>query len=130
MSELKDWYWLSSWLYLSRYLNFVMRGKNLTKPPSLKSVTHPPMMKLGSYTLPKKIQKLYESRGTTLEFCWHQDFVTGNQQILPYQEIQILIPFRSTISNSTNFSRVFKHCFNKHGHNFNDVNKNGYPRPS
>ena len=48
--------------------------------------TYPTMMKLGKVKLYlKKIQKLYESRDTPLEF-------------------------------------------NKHGHNFDDVSKNGYPR--
>ena len=37
----------------------------------------------------KKIQKIYESRDTPPEFCWHQPFFIGNQQILIYQEIQI-----------------------------------------
>ena len=41
------------------------------------------------------------TRDTPLEFCWH--FFTGNQQISLYQEKQIEIPFRSIISNSTNF---------------------------
>ena len=52
--------------------------------------TYPTMMKLGT-VIPylKKIQKIYESRDTPLEFCWHQHFFTGNQQILLYQEIQI-----------------------------------------
>ena len=34
-----------------------------------------------------------ESRDTPLDFSWHQHFFTANQQILPYQEIQILIVF-------------------------------------
>ena len=52
--------------------------------------TYPTMMKLGSIIpYPKKIQKIYESRDTPLEFCWHEHFFTGNQQILLYQEIQI-----------------------------------------
>ena len=44
--------------------------------------TYPTMMKLGT-VIPylKKIQKLYESRDTPLEFA--------NQEILLYQEIQI-----------------------------------------
>ena len=60
--------------------------------PSLKSVTHPTMIKLGT-VVPylKKIQKLRESHGTALEFCPHQHFFTGNHQILLYQEIHILI---------------------------------------
>ena len=32
------------------------------------------------------------------------------------------------ISNSSNFSCVFKDHFTKHGLNFDDVSKNGYPR--
>ena len=93
--------------------------------------TSPIMMKLGT-VIPylKKIQKLYELRDTPLEFCWHGTFFTGSHQILLYQEIQIKIPFRHIVSDSSNFSWVFKDCFNKHGHNFDDVSKNGYPRPS
>ena len=34
------------------------------------------------------------------------------------------------ISNSFNFSRVFKYFGNKSGYNFNDASKNDYPRPS
>ena len=100
------------------------------KRPPLPKICHtyPKMMKFGT-VVPylKKIQKLYESRDTPLEFCWHQNFFTGNQQILRYEEIQIQIPFRYIISNSPNFSWVFKDCFNKHGPNFDDVNKNAYP---
>ena len=59
-------------------------------PPSLKSVTHPTIMKLGAVIpYPKKIKKIYESRDTPLEFCRHQHFFIGNQKILQYQEIQI-----------------------------------------
>ena len=38
---------------------------------------------------PKKVQKIYESRDTQLEFCCYQHLFTENQQILLYQEIQI-----------------------------------------
>ena len=52
--------------------------------------TYPTMMKRGTVIpYPKKIQKIYESRDTPLEFYWHQHFFTGNQQILLYEEIQI-----------------------------------------
>ena len=34
------------------------------------------------------------------------------------------------LSNSSNYSSVFKDCFNKHGQNFDDISKNGYPRSS
>ena len=38
-------------------------------PPSLKSVTYPTMMKRGTVIpYPKKIQKIYESRETPLDF--------------------------------------------------------------
>ena len=62
-------------------------GEPKSPPTSLTKICHtyPIMMKLGSYNLPKKIQKMYESRDTSLEFCWHQKFFTGNQQTLKYQ---------------------------------------------
>ena len=43
--------------------------------PSLKCHTYPTMMKLGT-VIPylNKIQKIYKSRDTPLEFCWHQHF--------------------------------------------------------
>ena len=46
-------------------------GRGGTKrPPSLKSVTHPTMMKLGTVIPhPKTIQKMYELRDTPFEFC-------------------------------------------------------------
>ena len=52
--------------------------------------TYPTMTKLGT-VIPylKQIQNIYESRDTPLEFCWHQQFISGNQQIWLYQEIQI-----------------------------------------
>ena len=78
----------------------------------------------------KKVQKMYDSRDTRLEFCWHHDFSPENQQILLYQEIQIYIAFWCIISSSFNFSWVFEDCFNKHGCNYYDVSKNGYSRPS
>ena len=52
--------------------------------------TYPTMMKLGTVISHlKKIQKVYESRGAPPDFCWYQQFFTGNQQVLLYQEIQI-----------------------------------------
>ena len=54
--------------------------------------TYPTMMKLGTI-IPylKKIQKIYFSLDTPFEFYWHQHFLTENQQLLIYQEIQIKI---------------------------------------
>ena len=90
-----------------------MEGKKAPLP--IVCHTYPTMMKLGSYTLPKEDQKIYESRDAPLEFCWHQLFFPRNHQILLYQEI--LIAFWYIISNSFNFYWVFKDCFNKHGYN-------------
>ena len=58
--------------------------------PSRKSVTH--ILQWWNFAVipyPKKIQKICVSLDTPLEFCWHQHFFTGNQQILLYKEIQI-----------------------------------------
>ena len=61
-----------------------------TPPLSKICHTYSTMMKLGT-VIPclKNFQKLYESPDTPFEFCWHQHFLAGNQQILLYQEIQI-----------------------------------------
>ena len=52
--------------------------------------TYPTMMKLFR-VIPylKKIRKIYELRDSPPDFCWHQEFFTGSQQIYLYQEIQI-----------------------------------------
>ena len=52
--------------------------------------TCPTIMKLGT-VIPylRKIQKMYKSRDTSLEVCWHHHFFTGNQKILLHQEIHI-----------------------------------------
>ena len=39
----------------------------------------------------KKIQKICESHDTSLEFCWHQHFFTGNQQILIHRSLKIIL---------------------------------------
>ena len=62
-------------------------------PPSLLPkicFTYPAMMKLGTF-IPylRKIQKMYKSHDTSLEFCWHQHFFTENRQILLHQELHI-----------------------------------------
>ena len=56
---------------------FGVGGGGVQKGPLPKTChTYPTMMKLGT-VIPylKKIQKLYESRDTPLEFCWHQHFL-------------------------------------------------------
>ena len=103
------------------------------KCPPLPKICHTylTMMKLGT-TIPylKKIQKINESCDTPPEFCWRQFSFTRNQQISKYQEIQTQIAFWFIISNSFNFSWVFKDFFNKPGYNFDDVSKNCYPGDS
>ena len=68
------------------------RMGGIKRPPPLPKIyhTYPATMKLGK-VIPylKMIQKIYESRDTSLEFCWHQHFFTGKQQILLYEEIQL-----------------------------------------
>ena len=92
--------------------------------PSVKSVKHIlQWWNLAVIPCLKKSQKIYESRDTSLVLCWHQQFFTGNQQILLDQKIQIKIAFWHIISNSLNFFWVFKYFFYKHGHNFDDVSK-------
>ena len=52
--------------------------------------TYPTMMKLGTViSYLRKIQKMYKSGDTFLASCRHQHFFTGNQKILPHQEIHI-----------------------------------------
>ena len=54
------------------------------KRPLLPKICHtyPTMMKLGTVILYlKKIQKIYESPDTLLEFYWRQHFFTGNQSL-------------------------------------------------
>ena len=67
-------------------------GGEAKSPPPVPKTCHiyPTMVKFVT-VIPylRKIQKIYESGDTPLEFCWHQHFYTGNQQILLYQEIQI-----------------------------------------
>ena len=61
-------------------------GKKVPPPPKI-CHTYPTMMKLGT-VLPyfKKTQKIYESRDTPVDFCWHQHFFIENQQIFTISE--------------------------------------------
>ena len=109
----------------------VGEGPESVPPPPKICHTYPTMMKLGTL-IPylKKIRKIYKSRDTRdtpLEFCRHQRFFIGNQQVLLYQEIQIYIIFWYIVSNSFNFFWVFNDFFNEHD---NYVNENCYSRPS
>ena len=57
-----------------------------------------------------KIQKIRITwlRDILLDFCWHQDLFTGNQQLSLCQEIEIWIGFQYIILNSLNVLCVFK----------------------
>ena len=52
------------------------------------------MMKFGA-VIPylKKIQNIYESRDTPLNFCWHQHFFIGNQRFLYMKKYRYRLPF-------------------------------------
>ena len=67
-------------------------GYRGAKRSSLSKICHTylTLMKLGT-GIPylKKIQKAHKSCDTPLESCWHQHFITGNQQFLLYQEIHV-----------------------------------------
>ena len=87
--------------------------------------TYPTMMKFGTLTsYLRKIQRLYKSRDTPLEFCWHQKFFVYVKKYRYRLYFDILFP------KSFNFFLILKDFSNKHGRNFDDVSKNGYSRPS
>ena len=69
-------------------------GRQSGSPLSKIGQTYSTMMKLGT-VIPdiQKIQKIYKSRDIPHAFCLHQQFFSGNQQLLLYQEIQIQIAF-------------------------------------
>ena len=80
---------------------------------------YPLVMKLGT-VIPylRKIKNIYKSCHTILDFYWQQHFFKVNKQILPYQEIQILIAFSYISSNSFNIFSVLKDFVNTSGYNF------------
>ena len=51
--------------------------------------TYPTVMKIAT-VVPylEKFQKLYESRDTPFEFCWHEHFFPGYQQISKFRYIK------------------------------------------
>ena len=68
------------------------RSKSPPPHPPLPEIcqTYPAMIKLATVIpYPRKIQKLYKSPDTPLDFCWHHHFYTRNQQISLYQKIQM-----------------------------------------
>ena len=54
-----------------------------------------------------KIQKMYKSHDTPLEFCWHKHFFTGNQQLLLYKETDVDCILTHIILCSLNFVGIF-----------------------
>ena len=85
--------------------------------------TYPTMRKLGSVTpYLKKIQKLYKSRDRPTEFCRHRHFSPGIRKFC-YVKKSICRFYLDT-----RFLILLN--INKHDHSFDDVRKNGYPRPS
>ena len=70
-------------------------GKNSPLPKICH--TYPTVIKLGTI-IPylKRFQKIYKSRDAPLEICLYQHFLTRNQQLLLYQEIEISIAHFNT----------------------------------
>ena len=79
----------SGWAFSGLLTDWGGGGPFWTPFPKIRH-TYPTVMKLGT-VIPylRKIQKMYKSRDTFLEFCWNQHFFTWNQQILLHQEINI-----------------------------------------
>ena len=101
------------------------------RPPSLKSVTHIlQWWNLAVVPSLKKIQKIYELRNTPTEFCWHQHFPSEISKFCYFKKYRYRLHFSIQFLIFFNFSWVFKDFFNKPSYNFDDVGKNGYPRPS
>ena len=73
ISQEQDFWLYSGWTFWGLF-----HGKS---PPSPKNChTYPAMIEFGTIIpYQKKIQKIYESHATPLEFCWSQHFFTGNQ---------------------------------------------------
>ena len=81
--------------------------------------TYSTMMKLGT-VIPylRKIQKIYKSRDTSLEFCWHQYFSPEINSFIYIRKYKYKLHFDALTSNFVNFFWVFEDCFNKDGCNF------------
>ena len=82
-------FWMFFWR-INPIQDGLFRGCSWAPPLPKICHTYPTVMKLGKFMpYPKMIQKIYESRDTAIDFCWHHHFFIRNQQILLYQEIQI-----------------------------------------
>ena len=96
------------------------------KAPSINSVTHPTMMKLGTVIphLAKNIQKRYKSCDTHLDISIFSLEISNLCYIKKHR-------CRLHLNNIilTFFSLVLK-IVSKYGCNFDDVSKIGYSRPS
>ena len=106
----------SGWAF-SGLVTVAGRGVGGKKAP-LPKICHryPTMMKIGT-VIPylKNIQNIYESRDTTLDFCWYQYFFHWKSASF-------------VISRNTDIYcifRVLKCFFNKPDYNFDDISKNG-----
>ena len=74
-------FWYSNQMF-SRNISQMWGGVAKRSPLPKICRAYPTMMKLVT-AIPylKKIQKVYQSHDTPHEFCWHQHFFTGNQQV-------------------------------------------------
>ena len=80
----------SGWAFLRLFTDVGAGGFKKVSPLPKICLIYFTIMKLDTVIhCLKKTQKMYESSDPTLEFCWHQHFLTRNQQILLYQEVLI-----------------------------------------
>ena len=95
------------------------------KPPLLKIChTYPATMKLGTVIpYPNKIQKIYESSDTPLEFCWHKHFSLEISKFGHIKKYRYRLHFDTSFLILVTFFWVCKGCFNKNDYNFDDVSK-------
>ena len=82
----------------------ILQWWNLTDPKNIWITWHTPWVLLTSAFFHRKSANFVISRNTDIDCI--------------------------LVHNSFSFSWVFKDFFNKPGYNFDDISKNGYPRPS
>ena len=92
-------------------------GRGTKGPPFLKSVTNILYLSINHVTHHLRSSDISIFLTEISKFCYIEKY--------RYKFVRWYI-----ISNSFNFLWVAKHFFNKHGYNFDDVNKNGYSRRS
>ena len=109
--RMKRWFWGYLWMGEPK------------KTPSLKSVAHPAIMKLGTVILYLKRSKKNINHMT--HYFSSVDISIFSPEISKYCYIKKYI-----IYTPFNLFCIFKDLFNRHFLNFDDVSKSGYSSPS